>query len=42
MRVEATYEISDDAVASVIGAGSGVIENGGVTRIDVTDVADSI
>ena len=32
-------EISDD-VASVISAGSGVIENDGVFRIDVTDVAD--
>ena len=33
------FEISDD-VASVISAGSGVIENDGVFRIDVTDVAD--
>ena len=33
------FEISDD-VASVIGAGSGVIENGGISKVDVTDVAD--
>ena len=34
------YEITDD-VAAVISAGNSVIENDGVTRVEVTDVADA-
>ena len=34
------FEISDD-VASVISAGSGVIENDGVFKVEVTGIADA-
>ena len=39
-QLEVSYEISDD-VASVISAGSGVIEDDGVFKVDVTGIADA-